>query len=695
MGINQFKTDIKSALSDALDYNRYQTFFVKLEDSSTKLARELSYGSKSFGNALETSIFNAMQRNQDFNLEMKDTVEMISEYANETGRIPTIQQETIDNAVYLNKLTGIGTKELIAYTAEFSKIGMGQQQAQIYLTRMYKTAKGFGVNAAQLTKEVMGNLEKTNTYQFKNGVQGLTNMVARAKQLGIDFKETMKLAEDALDPDRAIEMASSMQMLGGNVGALGDPFKLLHMAQNDIEGLQEEMIKVTAASAEYNTETGQFKIGTQQMYRLKAMAKELNLNYDELAKSAIKAAKEQRIMSEIPGFGAGMKEEEKQLIASMAEMKDGKWQVQLPGTQDWVKVQELTQGQLDTFTNMQTEMDKTDSMKLTEIGSILQATKDQNEILAKEQRTQSEKLTAELTKVANSVIYKAGKGTGDKFADTLFDSRITSLQAMTTALEGRTTSVVEAFDKIVTKMNTTTGDYLTGGEFGVDLEDVINKMKGAATKIDEVWDAVKTKITSIEANDIYIPSDLKGGSIVTGSFGQFTMNPKDDFLAAPDLDSFVNNAQGAFSILNTMQNSDTNKLQTLQEILTKNMSLEIPTTEVTPNIKTETIPNIINVNKTTEIQNNLGTNMEELLTKNINLENLTKAVDVNNKTTNEVTGNVGVNGDVKIKVEGLQGSLAQILDSDPNFQRMFKENVMTIVNERLSKSYGEKLGNLS
>jgi hypothetical protein len=203
------------------------------------------------------------------------------------------------------------------------------------------------------------------------------------------------------------------------------------MAQNDIEGLQEEMIKVTAASAEYNTETGQFKIGTQQMYRLKAMAKELNLNYDELAKSAIKAAKEQRIMSEIPGFGAGMKEEEKQLIASMAEMKDGKWQVQLPGTQDWVKVQELTQGQLDTFTNMQTEMDKTDSMKLTEIGSILQATKDQNEVLAKEQRTQSEKLTAELTKVANSVIFGAGKGTGDKFADTLFDSRITSLQGMT------------------------------------------------------------------------------------------------------------------------------------------------------------------------------------------------------------------------------------------------------------------------
>jgi hypothetical protein len=32
-------------------------------------------------------------------------------------------------------------------------------------------------------------------------------------------------------------MASGMQMLGGNVGALGDPFKLLYMAQNDVEGI--------------------------------------------------------------------------------------------------------------------------------------------------------------------------------------------------------------------------------------------------------------------------------------------------------------------------------------------------------------------------------------------------------------------------------------------------------------------------
>jgi hypothetical protein len=75
-------------------------------------------------------------------------------------------------------------------------------------------------------------------------------------------------------------------------------------------------------------------------------------------------------------------------------------------------------------------------------------------------------------------------------------------------------------------------------------------------------------------------------------------------------------------------------------------------------------------------------------------EKLSNIVNVNTTSTNEVKGDVGVNGEVKLKIVGLNGSLANILESDPNFQRMFKENVMNIVNERLSKSYSEKLGNL-
>ncbi len=516
---------------------------------------------------------------------------------------------------------------------------------------MYNTAKGFGLNATKLTKEVMTNLEKTNTYQFKNGVQGLTNMVARAQQLGIKFDEIMATAEKALDPEKAIEMASGMQMLGGNIGALGDPFKLLYMAQNDVEGLQNEFIKVAAASAEYNKETGQFKIGTQQMYRLKEMADQLGMKYEDVARSAISARKEQEVMAQT-SFSAGMTEEDKRLLASMAEVKDGRFQVQLPGTKDWVDLSKVQESQLTEFKNAQTEANRTDGEKLGSIDSTMKDMMSKNEKSAEAQLSSSEKAANALQKMANSLIFskETGYERGSKMADEYYETmRISAVETAAKRVADEGGRILTGVEEFITKANNAFNMYLIGVEFQTDLNEVITQLTNIAGQITNVFEAVKTQITTVStASDLYVPSTMKGGNLITGSFGSFTTDPGDDILAAPNISEFINDSQGAFSILNTMKNIDSKNIGTLQDLLTKNMS-------------SDKLSNMVNVNTT---------------------------------STNEVKGDVGVNGEVKLKIEGLNGSLANILESDPNFQRMFKENVMNIVNERLSKSYSEKLGNL-
>ena len=649
-GLNQFKTDLKAAVSDALDYNRYQSFFVKLEESAQVFSRSFG-GVTGYADILERQVFDIMKNTQDFGVEMKDVMEIMSGFADQTGRIPTLQDEMIKNTIYLSNLTGISVKELAGYTAEFSKVGMGQQQSQIYLTKMYNTAKGFGLNATKLTKEVMTNLEKTNTYQFKNGVQGLTNMVARAQQLGIKFDEIMATAEKALDPEKAIEMASGMQMLGGNIGALGDPFKLLYMAQNDVEGLQNEFIKVAAASAEYNKETGQFKIGTQQMYRLKEMADQLGMKYEDVARSAISARKEQEVMAQT-SFSAGMTEEDKRLLASMAEVKDGRFQVQLPGTKDWVDLSKVQESQLTEFKNAQTEANRTDGEKLGSIDSTMKDMMSKNEKSAEAQLSSSEKAANALQKMANSLIFskETGYERGSKMADEYYETmRISAVETAAKRVADEGGRILTGVEEFITKANNAFNMYLIGVEFQTDLNEVITQLTNIAGQITNVFEAVKTQITTVStASDLYVPSTMKGGNLITGSFGSFTTDPGDDILAAPNISEFINDSQGAFSILNTMKNIDSKNIGTLQDLLTKNMS-------------SDKLSNMVNVNTT---------------------------------STNEVKGDVGVNGEVKLKIEGLNGSLANILESDPNFQRMFKENVMNIVNERLSKSYSEKLGNL-
>jgi hypothetical protein len=212
--------------------------------------------------------------------------------------------------------------------------------------------------------------------------------------------------------------------------------------------------------------------------------------------------------------------------------------------------------------------------------------------------------------------------------------------------------------KLETPVNTALDLFVTGlGKGYAAMDEYATDAAGLSLYIQKTKEKLMTEMgetpntgggVGINENDVFIPSSFKGKNIVKGDFGQFTTNPKDDFLAAPNIGEFLNDAQGAFSILNNMDNMNVAKLG----------------------------------------------NLQDLLTKNVNLDQLSKVVNVNTTSTNEVKGDVGVNGEVKLKIEGLNGSLANILESDTNFQRMFKENVMNIVNERLSKSYSEKLGNL-
>ena len=59
-----------------------------------------------------------------------------------------------------------------------------------------------------------------------------------------------------LDPSEAINLAAEFQMLGGAVGALADPFQLMNMAQNDLDGLQESIVNAASAAVSFNDRNG-------------------------------------------------------------------------------------------------------------------------------------------------------------------------------------------------------------------------------------------------------------------------------------------------------------------------------------------------------------------------------------------------------------------------------------------------------
>ena len=383
--VTNFSAKFKASVEAAFNYTKIQGFFIQLEKDSNNMAKSLANGVVQYQKSMNDAIFNTYRSTLELGGSMKDATDYFTSYGNAIGKIPNISEAAATEAVRLSKATGMAVTEIGAYVAKFSEVGMGQKQSLERMAKIYQTARKYGVDSGKLTKTVTDNIKMASSYGFKGGVDGLTKMAARAQQLGIDFKLLNGVIEKALDPDDAIKLASEMQMLGGNVGALGDPFQLLYMAQNDIGKLQEEFTNVTSAAVDFNETTGEFKIPVQEMYRLRSMATSLGLNYDQISEAALKAAKQKEVLSRI-NLPPLTSEEDKNLIASLAEINNGKVSITLPDGQIRL-ANEITPADILALK----EQNEADTMTMEDI--------------AKRQLSASEEATIALKKIENSMIF--------------------------------------------------------------------------------------------------------------------------------------------------------------------------------------------------------------------------------------------------------------------------------------------------
>jgi hypothetical protein len=160
-------------------------------------------------------------------------------------------------------------------------------------------AKSVGANVKAVSAEVVTNLKQLNLFNFDSGVKGLAKMASQASMLGFDMAKTFKLAEDLMSPEKAIDLAASLQRLGVSSSALLDPLKAMDLAQNDPEALQKEMINVSKEFTKLKADGSGFEILPGAKRRLREVASAMGMSADELANMSIKSADLDMKMSKI------------------------------------------------------------------------------------------------------------------------------------------------------------------------------------------------------------------------------------------------------------------------------------------------------------------------------------------------------------------------------------------------------------
>lgn len=270
----------------------------------------------------------------------------------EIGRNLRIPPEVTERVALLTKtLEGFDGG---AFADAFDRVGFslkdaigGVDETNNAMSDVLATGRQMGVVMETFLKSVSSEIKLINTYQFEGGVDGLSRMVARAQRLGVSMANVTGLAENLLDPEGAIEFAAQMQVIGGAASDLTDPFKLMYMASNDLEGLQKAIIDTAAAAATFDETKEKFVISPSTQRQLRDQAKAMGMNYQDLADAATKAARESAVLSQME-FTEGISPEDKELIASMAQIgKGGAAEVKIPGIDELVSVGDVTDKQLE------------------------------------------------------------------------------------------------------------------------------------------------------------------------------------------------------------------------------------------------------------------------------------------------------------------------------------------------------------
>jgi hypothetical protein len=290
--------------------------------------------------------------------DLTATQETISNIALASRRNVVETSQTVQEIYATAKLLGQSADYLVE---DFVKVGNSIENIGEITAESIQYIQSMGLNAKEIMGDVTRNMEYMNRFNFQDGVMGLTKMAAQASMLRFDMNQTAMLADKAMDPEGAIELASAFQRLGVTMGTLVDPFALMDASINDPGKLQDSVIDLAKTYAQFDKETQRFEINPYGIRMLREVEKQTGLSAENLKKTALAALELDTRLSDI-NFSIDATEEDKMMIANLAKKKDGDYVVRVFDEQKGeidVKLSELTSQQFSKLIEQQEQEPKT------------------------------------------------------------------------------------------------------------------------------------------------------------------------------------------------------------------------------------------------------------------------------------------------------------------------------------------------
>lgn len=280
-------------------------------------------------------------------ISFSELTDSVTQLVTDSGKFKLLGQTTIEEMALASKFADSMT-QYAGMAGAFEEISLGVHDMTEATTKAGMESLELGLNSRKVVKGLSEELALLNQYGFENGVEGLTKMVQKSIEFRLNMSDVTAMADKVWDPEGALEMVSNLQVLGGAVGDLNDPIKLMYMATNDIEGLQDAIIGASKSLVTYNNEQGRFEVTGSNLRRAKEMAQEFGMSMEDLTKTAVASMERTQAATDLMAQGLVFdNDEDKEFLTNLAQMRDGRMVIEVPQSlQDNLGATEIALGDM-------------------------------------------------------------------------------------------------------------------------------------------------------------------------------------------------------------------------------------------------------------------------------------------------------------------------------------------------------------
>ncbi len=265
--------------------------YSKMDGAARRVSVNLGVGVNQMAN-FQTAALKASTSLEMMGISGEVAGEMMKNFAEQTGRQTMLGRQALVAMGALAMRTGMGAAEMATFVGEMERFGYSAISGTKALSEIADMSDKMGVNTSKVMKKVQSNMKMLNKLNFKGGVKGMAKMAAYSEKYNISMESVAGFADKVFRPEGAIDAAANLQVLGGGLAKLGDPFKMMYEARNNPTEFAKSLIDATGAVAVFDKKSKTFEVGAMQLDRLKEAAAATGIPFEELVATAKETAKQ-------------------------------------------------------------------------------------------------------------------------------------------------------------------------------------------------------------------------------------------------------------------------------------------------------------------------------------------------------------------------------------------------------------------